>query len=181
MLLLWILFVFYVSYLSCCSVCSLQPCGHLLRKGQPLCSLVCDVFLCFCHFPMWCPGSGVVLGCIDSWSLYSTLLCLHYCNSEHIFSTLKLQTRAGFTYMYIRFRQFVRILFSRNFAKIKPSRKFPNLQYFGATYLYTHQQHITPTNSIYTTISRILSFCSNHVCGKPNDRICDDLHQNFGF
>ena len=21
--------------------------------------LVCDVFLCFCHFPMWCPGSGV--------------------------------------------------------------------------------------------------------------------------
>ena len=20
----------------------------------------------FCHFPMWCPGSGVVLDCIDS-------------------------------------------------------------------------------------------------------------------
>ena len=24
-------------------------------------SLVCDVLLCFCHFPMWCPGLGVVL------------------------------------------------------------------------------------------------------------------------
>ena len=36
------------------------------EKGWPLCSPVCDVFLCFCHFPMWCPGSGVVLDCIDS-------------------------------------------------------------------------------------------------------------------
>ena len=35
-------------------------------KGQPLGALVCDVFLRFCHFPMWCPGSGVVLDCIDS-------------------------------------------------------------------------------------------------------------------
>ena len=24
------------------------------------------VRLCFCHFPMWYPGSGVVLDCIDS-------------------------------------------------------------------------------------------------------------------
>ena len=35
-------------------------------KGWPLGSLVCDVFLCFCHFPMWCPGLGVVLDCIGS-------------------------------------------------------------------------------------------------------------------
>ena len=28
-------------------------------------SRVCDV-LCFCHFPMRCPGSGVVPDCIDS-------------------------------------------------------------------------------------------------------------------
>ena len=26
-----------------------------------LLALVCDVSLCFCHFPMWYPGSGVVL------------------------------------------------------------------------------------------------------------------------
>ena len=29
-------------------------------------SIVCDVLLCFCHFPMWYPGSDVVLDCIDS-------------------------------------------------------------------------------------------------------------------
>ena len=29
-------------------------------------SLVCDNLLCFCHFPIWCLGSGVVLDCIDS-------------------------------------------------------------------------------------------------------------------
>ena len=28
--------------------------------------LVCDVYLCFCHFPMWYPRSGVVLDFIDS-------------------------------------------------------------------------------------------------------------------
>ena len=64
-LLLWTLFVIYVSCLSFCLVCSLQPCGHLLGKGWPLGRLVCDVFLCFCHFPMWSFGSGVVLDCID--------------------------------------------------------------------------------------------------------------------
>ena len=74
MLLLWILFVIYVSVLSCCLVCSLQPCDHLLGKGKPLGSLVFDVFFCFCHFPMWCPGSGVFLDCINSCSLPSSLL-----------------------------------------------------------------------------------------------------------
>ena len=37
-------FVICVSCLSCCLVCSLQPCGHLLGKGWPLGSSVCDVF-----------------------------------------------------------------------------------------------------------------------------------------
>ena len=60
------LFVIYVLCLSCCLVCPLQPCGHLLGKGWPLGSLVCDVFLCYSHFPMCCPGSGLVLDCIDS-------------------------------------------------------------------------------------------------------------------
>ena len=63
------LFFIYAPCLSCCLDCSLQPCGHLLGKGWPLASLVCDVFLCLIHFPMWCPGSGVELvelDCIDS-------------------------------------------------------------------------------------------------------------------
>ena len=32
-----------------------------------LSALVCDVLMCFCHFPMWYSGSGVVLDRIDSW------------------------------------------------------------------------------------------------------------------
>ena len=31
-----------------------------------LLALVCDIKLCICHFPMWYPGSGMVLDCIDS-------------------------------------------------------------------------------------------------------------------
>ena len=52
--------------LACCCVCFMQPCVNLLEKGWPLGSLVCDVFLCFCHFPIWCPGSGVILTCLNS-------------------------------------------------------------------------------------------------------------------
>ena len=36
-----------------------------------LLTILCDtvMFSCvFCHFPMWCPGSGVVLDCIESLS-----------------------------------------------------------------------------------------------------------------
>ena len=44
-----LLFVFRVCLLYCL-VCSLQPCGHLLGKGWPLGSLVCDIFLCFVTF-----------------------------------------------------------------------------------------------------------------------------------
>ena len=80
-LLLWILFVIYVSFLSllCCRVCPLQPCDHLLKKGRPLGSLVCCVFLCFCHLPNWCFGSGMVLDCIDSRSmqLLSIFICFY--------------------------------------------------------------------------------------------------------
>ena len=37
------------------------------RVGKGLISgnLVFDVLLCFCHFPVWYPGSGVILDCID--------------------------------------------------------------------------------------------------------------------
>ena len=57
--------VIYVLCLSCFRVCFLLPCGHLLGRADLL-ALVCDVYLCLCHFPMSCPGSGVVLDCIDS-------------------------------------------------------------------------------------------------------------------
>ena len=51
---------YIVLCLSWFSVCLLLAFGYLKGKGS-----VCDVSLCFCHFPMCYPGSGVVLDCID--------------------------------------------------------------------------------------------------------------------
>ena len=42
-----------------------------VRKGLTSWLSVLNVSLCFCHFPIWCPRSGMVLGCIDSWSFLS--------------------------------------------------------------------------------------------------------------
>ena len=73
---MWIIYV--ISVLFCYAlmhVCLLIPCGHLLGKGWPLGSRlwrVC-VTLSLSH---WYPGSGVVLDCIDSWSLTSFLLLI---------------------------------------------------------------------------------------------------------
>ena len=56
-------------------VCLYVLCGHLLGKGWPFGSrLWClTVSLYLSHLY---PGSGVVLDCIDSWSLHPYLLCL---------------------------------------------------------------------------------------------------------
>ena len=48
--------------------------GHLLGGGWPIGFLVCDVCLCFCRLHMWYPGSGVVLGGINSRYSPSSLL-----------------------------------------------------------------------------------------------------------
>ena len=70
---LWIICVFCFLCFLCFRVCSLLPCGHLMEKDWPLGSC-CWCLLYFCYFPMWYPGSGVVLDCIVSWSLPSFLL-----------------------------------------------------------------------------------------------------------
>ena len=68
-LLLWI----YFLCLSCLHVCSLQPCGHLLGKGLPLGSHVCDVLLCFVTFPygilgqVWCLIVSILDLCLLSY------------------------------------------------------------------------------------------------------------------
>ena len=82
LLLLWI-------FLVICSSCfSLLYCLYVLWssvvtswESADLLALVRNVFFCFCHFPIWCPRSGVVLDCINSWSLPSSLLlnrCLEH-------------------------------------------------------------------------------------------------------
>ena len=49
-------------------ICLYVPCGHLLGKSWPL------VSNCVLSLSHWYPGSGVVLDCIDSWSLHRYLL-----------------------------------------------------------------------------------------------------------
>ena len=60
---MWILFVIYV--LSCLFTAALWSPAE---KG------LVSWLSCVCHFPMWCPGSGVVLDCIYSGYLPSSLL-----------------------------------------------------------------------------------------------------------
>ena len=43
-------------------------------ERDDLLPLQCVMFSCFYHFPIRCLGSGVVLNCIDSWSLHSSSL-----------------------------------------------------------------------------------------------------------
>ena len=67
----------FMLFLSCfcfAFICLLMPCGHLLGKGWPLGSrLWCLIVkLSLSH---WYPGSGVVLDCIDSWSVPPFLFC----------------------------------------------------------------------------------------------------------
>ena len=80
-LLLWIIYVIYVLCSSCFRVCALLPCGHLLGKGWPLGSCLWCLIV-FLSFPIWYPGSGVLLYCIDSWSLPPFLLKAMAVSSE---------------------------------------------------------------------------------------------------
>ena len=63
------LFVLLFVFADCCDVCFLRPCGCLLGAvcgGADLLAFLYVMFSCgFCHFRIWCPGSGV-LDCIDS-------------------------------------------------------------------------------------------------------------------
>ena len=61
---LTLLFMFCVCLLYCL-VCSLQPWGHLLRKGYPLALVDLMFYIYFSRFPIWCLGLGIVLDYID--------------------------------------------------------------------------------------------------------------------
>ena len=64
-------------FMSCvCHVFASVYCCRVVTcwERADLMALVCDVKLCFCHFPMWYPESGVVLDCIVSESLPSFVL-----------------------------------------------------------------------------------------------------------
>ena len=66
---------FYLFFYVFMHVCLFMPCGHLLGKDLPLGSRLWRLIVTLSP-SHWCHGSGVVLGCIDSWSLPSFLLQL---------------------------------------------------------------------------------------------------------
>ena len=67
--------------------------GHLLGKSLPLGYLVCDVLLCFCHLPIWCPWLGVVLDasipdlCLLTYFVVMSLLFSH--SELNVFEIIK--------------------------------------------------------------------------------------------
>ena len=69
-------FLSFVCYAFQC-VCLYVPCGHLLGKGWALSSRLWCLTASL-SLSRWYPGSGVVLDCIDSWSLHPCLLCCTY-------------------------------------------------------------------------------------------------------
>ena len=88
-LLLWIFYVFLCLVTVCYAfvrVCLFVPCGHLLGKGWPLGSRLWCLTVSLSH-SHWYLGSGVVLNCIDSWSLHPYLL---WSNSVYAQADLRL-------------------------------------------------------------------------------------------
>ena len=75
-LLLWILVAICFMFCLCHTILSVP--GSLVAtcwKRADLLALLCVMFSWwFCHFPIWSPGSGVVLDCFASRSLPSSLL-----------------------------------------------------------------------------------------------------------
>ena len=84
MLLLWIIFVIYVSCLSC-----FLALWSRARKG--IISWLSSVWylILFCNIPVQCPGLGVVLECIDSWSPFLLYAFYVYFHIIRIFESSK--------------------------------------------------------------------------------------------
>ena len=69
---IYLIYVSYLHLLYCLSVpCSLV--GTCCERADLL-ALSYFVFLCYCHFPIWCHSLCVILDCVDSRSLPSSLL-----------------------------------------------------------------------------------------------------------
>ena len=60
---LWVRIRIRIYVLSCLFIAALWSLSGKGLTSRLSCMRCCIVF---CHFPMWCPGSGVLLDCIDS-------------------------------------------------------------------------------------------------------------------
>ena len=83
------------------------PCSIVITCWEmvDLLGLLCVGLLLFCHFPVWCSGSVMVLDCIDSWSLPPSLLFRIYsvtCICEFISLTFTLKFSSPFVSMFLK-------------------------------------------------------------------------------
>ena len=93
--------MFFLSFVchAFVRVCLFVSCGHLLGKGWPLCSRLWCLTVCL-SLSHWYPGSGVVLDCIDSWSLH--LYFLWHCFLKSIEATVRSKiVNLLFVYLFI--------------------------------------------------------------------------------
>ena len=113
----------FVDILCFCSVlCLVYLCARLLWSpaGKGLTSwlsfVVSTVSLSLSH---WYPGSGVVLDCIDSWSLHPYLLCKVYILTTTSETQLlyKLTWTEGLSVLLVRQRSSIRICHLVTFSK----------------------------------------------------------------
>ena len=70
-------------------------CGHLLGKGWPLGSRLWCLTVSL-SLSNWYPGSGVVLDCIDTWSLHTYLLGYMFKSTSRKRHNHRLQTNARY-------------------------------------------------------------------------------------
>ena len=61
-------FCYFIFVFVCHDIAVSVPCSLVVTcwVRADLLVLLYVMFLVFCHFPIWCPMSGVVFDCIDS-------------------------------------------------------------------------------------------------------------------
>ena len=114
-------------------VCFLMSCGHLLGKGLPigprLCCLIVKLSL-----SNWYPGSGVVLDCINSWSLPSFLFCTQFVmGEESVERTTQLAYFAHWVICHTARHKGVSYLISKPFKVITGCRSLQYLKNMALT------------------------------------------------
>ena len=122
-------------------VCLIVLCGHLLGKGWPLGSRFwcLTVSLSLSH---WYPGSGVVLDCIDSWSLHPYLLSICLIATEKNVKGILMAVPCERPWLKTKCQPWIYVLIYRNF-NIKFTISI-NIMSFDSKWLRNQLSNIIP-------------------------------------